>query len=591
MYTYMGSLSGITSPVNLTKIDLGDDVTFNPTAQTVTGTSGDEYTNLINWYKGYDIANLNGGLDNTTTQRKRLGGALHSRPILINYGYTGDIKNAAKPANQTNYVFFSTLEGTLHALNANTGEEVFSFIPGEKLARLKELFINPASALPEFGMDLTWVSYRKDGDSTGQISGAKDKIWLYGGMRMGGDDYFALDVTNINAPKLMFAIDGGAAGTKYARMGQTWSEPVITSIYVEGKPQKVMIFGGGYDTKHENHNLTLPFATVDKGNQVYIVDAEKGTLLWMTSGNTADAADKYMADMKFSIPSSPKAIDLDGDGVTDVLYVGDLGGQVFRIDLDKKATTKADIAKRVVLLAKVGQTETATLANQRRFYEPPAVAMFKDTSGQRFATVVMGSGYRSRPLNTITKERFFTFFDKDVARTNLLTMPDTDLQAVITTSTLAPLDLTSPIVQQNGVDVTNKRGWYIDYPESGEKSLASGFIYSERLVFSTYSPVQSVTSNCSPVKGQTNMYVFCMPYGKLCPTTTAANGFDGYKKSNTMAGLGGEPQLMLVEKDDGTLGLTVLLGTTPDASVFSDTSAGGAQLVPIKKWREKTQKD
>ncbi|MBK8325976.1 MAG: hypothetical protein IPL02_02575 [Moraxellaceae bacterium] len=129
----------------------------------------------------------------------------------------------------------------------------------------------------------------------------------------------------------------------------------------------------------------------------------------MTSGNTADSADKYMPDMKFSIPSSPKAIDLDGDGVTDVIYVGDLGGQVFRIDLDKKAKTKADIAKRVVLLAQVGQTETATLANQRRFYEPPAVAMFKDTAGQRFATVVMGSGYRSLPLNTITDERFLRF--------------------------------------------------------------------------------------------------------------------------------------------------------------------------------------
>ncbi|MBK8325977.1 MAG: hypothetical protein IPL02_02580 [Moraxellaceae bacterium] len=106
-------------------------------------------------------------------------------------------------------------------------------------------------------------------------------------------------------------------------------------------------------------------------------------------------------------------------------------------------------------------------------------------------------------------------------------------------------------------------------------------------MFSTYSPVQSVTSNCSPVKGQTNMYVFCMPYGKLCPTTTAANGFDGYKKSNTMAGLGGEPQLMLVEKDDGTLGLTVLLGTTPDASVFHDLDAGGAKLVPSKNGAKK----
>ena len=58
-----------------------------------------------------------------------------------------------------------------------------------------------------------------------------------------------------------------------------------------------------------------------------------------------------------------------------------------------------------------------------------------------------------------------------------------------------------------------------------------------------------------------------------------------------MSGLGGEPQLMLIKKDDGTLGLTVLTGTTPDASIFHDVAAGGATLVPSKKWREKTQKD
>ena len=592
MFTYTGALTKLSSPVNLTKFTTPagtPNSDFTDFAQTKLGS---DYTKVIEWYKGFKLNSLSDAVG--TSLRKRLGGALHSRPILVNYGYTGGIENADNAANQTNYVFFSTLEGTLHAIDANTGEEKFSFIPGEKLGRLKDLFLNPASALPEFGMDLTWVSYRKDYNYSGQIQttesskASNDKVWLYGGMRMGGKNYYALDVTDITTPKLMFGIEGGTG--KYKKMGQTWSEPVITDIYVAGKPKKVMIFGGGYDMKHETATLALPFADVDEGNQVYIVDAEKGDLLWKASGNTGDDADLVVADMKFSIPSSPKAIDLDGDGVTDVIYVGDLGGQVFRIDLDKKAVANAGIAKRVRLIAKVGQTESATLANQRRFYEPPAVATFKDSAGQLFATVAMGSGYRSRPLNAITDERFYTFFDKDVVKPNLMAMADADLQAVITTSDLAVLDLNSTTIQDEGVDTT-KKGWFIDYPEAGEKSLASGFIFSSRLVFSTYSPVQSVTSNCSPVKGQTNLYTVCMPYGKLCATTKTDPSFTGYKKSNTMAGLGGEPQLMLIKKDDGTLGYTVLTGTTLDAGIFSDLDPNSAKLVPSKKWREKSSKD
>ncbi|WP_297923916.1 PilC/PilY family type IV pilus protein, partial [uncultured Agitococcus sp.] len=592
MYTYTDALTSLSSPVSLQEIDftnLGSTTTLNTTLQGKTGTSGTEYINLMKWYQGYDISSLTS--TNTPTEaRQRLGGALHSRPILVNYGYTGELATANNADNQDNYLFFSTLEGSLHVVNAKTGEEKFTFTPGEKLATLKDLYLNPAAVLPAFGMDLTWVSYRKDTDGSGQI-GTGDKIWLYGGMRMGGDNYYALDVTNLDSPKLMFAIDGGKTGTKYARMGQTWSEPVITSIYVEGKPKRVMIFGGGYDDKHENHALALPFADIDKGNQIYIVDAEKGDLLWMASGNSTDSPDKLVDDMKFSIPSSPKALDLDSDGVADVIYIGDLGGQVFRIDLDRKATTKTNIAKRVRLIAKVGQTETANLVNQRRFYEPPAVATFKNTSGSLFAAVSMGSGYRSRPLNTVTDERFYTFFDYDVTKPNLLSLEDSALQAVITHADLDLLDMNAAATQQNGVGQT-KKGWYVDFPESGEKALASGFIFKEKLVFSSYSPTASSTTNCTPVKGKTNLYTMCMPYGKMCwAAGSEPTGFNNYKKSNIMAGLGGEPQLILTKNPStGANELNVLVGTSVDKGIFAGITAGSAQLVPTKKWREKTKK-
>ena len=59
---------------------------------------------------------------------------------------------------------------------------------------------------------------------------------------MGGDNYYALDATSLTAPKLLFAVDGGTG--KYANMGQTWSQPVVTTVKISGANKKVLVFGG-----------------------------------------------------------------------------------------------------------------------------------------------------------------------------------------------------------------------------------------------------------------------------------------------------------------------------------------------------------
>lgn len=575
MFTYMGALTAKNTA--LTPIDLTSN-SFNTAAKTATGVSdNDVYMNLMNWYRGYDISSLYDGLKTPSTERKQIGAALHSEPVLVNYGFTGDLSQANNPDNQKNYVFFSTLEGTLHAIDGKTGQEKFSFIPGEKLGTLKDRFDNPTSVNPEFGMDSTWTVYRKDADFSNQIGGGGDKVYLYGGMRMGGSNYYALNVTNVNAPSLLFAIQGGTG--KYQNMGQTWSQPILGIVKVGGVKKTVIAFGGGYDPRHETANQI--FTGNDKGNQVYIVDAFTGDLLWSASGNSTDTPDSYVTDMKFSIPTSPEMVDVNGDGVADAIYFGDLGGQVFRVDLDSKAATGAALAKRVRLLAKVGQTENATTANQRRFYEPPAVATFKDTSGNRFAAVALGSGYRSRPLNVVTNERFFVLFDKDVTRPDILSATDSTLQTVITTPDIAFLDMSSNAVQTNGVDVTNKKGWYINLAQAGEKSLSAGTIFKSQLLFSTYSPTVSGASNCSPVTGQTNLYKFCMPYGKLCAGET------NYATSNVTLGLAGKPQL-LVTQDPTTQNYSVspIIGTKIIAPL--STGDGKPFLESSKKWREKT---
>jgi len=591
IFTYLGGLGSRNVP--LSPMTFG--TTFDNNAKTAMGlstsSSSDDikYKNLINWYKGYSIPDLLTYVDvstGTVGDRKTIGAPLHSQPVLINYGFLSSATGAqlSDPDYQKNYVFFSTITGTLHGFDARSGAEVFNFIPGEKLNTLEAQFENDAQLIPEFGMDSTWTYYREDKDLNGQINSG-DKVYLYGGMRMGGSNYYALNLTSLTSPTLLFAIQGGSTG--FTRMGQTWSQPVITTIRLGGYSRKVMIFGGGYDPRHETAGQM--FSGEDLGNQIYIVDAFTGEKLWSASGTASDSASITVSDMKFSIPSSVKAIDTNGDGFTDNLYFGDLGGQVFRIDFNKTPTSTSNLVKRVRLIAKVGQTGgTADALNQRRFYEPPASGLFTDSASRKFVTVALGSGYRSHPLNIQTDDHFFVLFDYDVMRSDLLTLTATQealaeasggLQAVITKANLAQLTDSSTA----GADVTNKKGWFYDFTASGEKVLTKADINQTRLEFLTYLPVTG-NSNCSPVVGRSRAYSMCLPNGSICVAGQTSRLVD----DNVMSGISGSPQTLIIRSSSGDGTLTSILNRGSDFSLGSDQRII-PKIWPTKRWREKTR--
>ncbi|MFW1786628.1 hypothetical protein ACG9XL_19915, partial [Acinetobacter nosocomialis] len=81
---------------------------------------------------------------------------------------------------------------------------------------------------------------------------------------------------------------------------------------------------------------------------------DNGKLLWWASAKatTAQGAEAYTQsdNLKYSVVSEIRTEDRNGDGLIDHLYFGDLGGQLFRIDLDNTATTNANFAKPPQLL-------------------------------------------------------------------------------------------------------------------------------------------------------------------------------------------------------------------------------------------------
>ena len=74
--------------------------------------------------------------------------------------------------------------------------------------------------------------------------------------------------------------------------------------------------------------------------------------------------------MDWAVPGGVSVVDLDFDGFADYLYFADLGGQIFRVNLDNGNDGAAGLVEGVTRLASLAGSGTA---EHRRFYEAPAV--------------------------------------------------------------------------------------------------------------------------------------------------------------------------------------------------------------------------
>ena len=164
-----------------------------------------------------------------------------------------------------------------------------------------------------------------------------DKKYIYVGMRRGGNNYYAVDVTNKTDPKIVFTINGGEGD--YLKMGQSWSRPTITKVKIGSIVKDVMIIGAGYD---ESQDAKVNRSEDSIGNAVYIIDANTGELLWSASNAGADLT---VTEMNYSIPARISVIDRDNDGLADHMYVADMGGQIFRFDIYNGKSTSNLLAK------------------------------------------------------------------------------------------------------------------------------------------------------------------------------------------------------------------------------------------------------
>jgi type IV pilus assembly protein PilY1 len=636
----------------------------------------------------------------SAAELRQVGAVMHSTPVLLTQSgkitfvpaqaakeaVPATATEPAQPAvaaraayndttNRDDYILFGTTQGVLHVVKAgksdeittvgNTaGQEVFAFVPQEMLTAQGKAFLDPPQTVVEgsttngmnnlyYGVDGAWTAHTEyvynNADETFKVydtSSKYGKQWVYGGLRMGGRSYYALDLTNIantasNNPVIKFRInpvtsrvDGFATPadqtTRYAnlaKMGQSWSKPTIANVQWKGKRRLVMFVGGGYDPGYETFNYnqdsvaqnTTTGTGAGIGAGVYMFDANTGEFLWSSydAVKTPAVAGKTLIgdgdELKYSVVSQIKGVDRDGDGDVDHLYFGDLGGQVFRVDLNSTHSASDTAANYVKQITRIYNGHVADGVSPR-FYEMPAFTVYQGTGGL-YAVISIGSGNRSTPLlgkkvntayivagetdalnTSLTNDAIYNIYDKAVTDTDpaAVTLPTSPTQSNLYELTNANRELnaiaagqTAPANLAANNENSTYKGWYYAFASSTnrkavEKVQGDLIAIDNDLYVSTFDAEGvGTTESCGAgIYGNSRAHRFCMPYGQCVNGDTVA--------SNTLVlGKG----LLGITMGPGTSGadrrIIAPLGSLPSGNKITVTTYGAANKLIPQSWYEK----
>lgn len=466
------------------EIDLGSKTVYGGTSGLSAANQATEFTRLVDWVRGSDNINPSderGPGAGVTVRPSIHGDVIHSRPVAIDFGGSHGV-----------VLFYGDNHGHLHAIKGKTdtatggGSELWSFVAPEFFPKLARLRANlPALLTPVTPGGIDPAPIRKDYFWDGSISAYQDrltdpanpKVYLYITARRGGRFIYALDVSDPTTPKFLWKIDPNTSG--FSNLGQTWSAPAVTKV--PGQTDPVMIFGGGYPGDYQNGATDIcedadgsrnhTTAPCDRGRGVYVVNAKTGALIKHISGTGVSArvgASETTVDMDYAIPSDVYFMDSDFDGLSDRLYVGDLGGRVWRMELSSANSNDW----KAYLLSALGTTGKV-------FFRP---AVIQQTA---YTGVLVGTGDREKPLKTDSTDGFYAI--KDTSPAVLLST------SAWASSTAANLCLKNAAGECSSGSETY--GWRIPLAQ-GEKVINSPRVAFGIVNFATNIPKANTASQC-----------------------------------------------------------------------------------------------
>ncbi|EMS5659900.1 pilus assembly/adherence protein PilC, partial [Neisseria gonorrhoeae] len=362
----------------------------------------------------------------------------------------GDIVNSPIVA-VGGYLATSANDGMVHLFKRNgtdqRGYELkLSYIPGtmerkdiegnnSDLAKELRAFAEKGYVGDRYGVDGGFVLRRITDDQDRQ-----KHFFMFGAMGLGGRGAYALDLSKINenypAAAPLFDVKNG---DKNGKNGKNRVE--VELGYTVGTPQIGKIRNGKYAAFLASGYAAKDIASQENKTALYVYDLENG------SGSLIK---KIEAPGGKGGLSSPTLVDKDLDGIVDIAYAGDRGGNMYRFDLSNSDSSKWS--------AKV------IFEGDKPITSAPAVSRLADKR-----VVIFGTGSDLSEEDVVdTKEQYiYGIFDDDKPTVNVKVTNGTAgglLEQVLS-------EENKTLFLNKGSDGSGSKGWVVKLKEGGRVTV------------------------------------------------------------------------------------------------------------------------
>lgn len=350
-------------------------------------------------------------------------------------------------------IFVGSNNGMLHAFNAKTGAEEFAYVPyniSHKLDKLAEhdyqhdYYVDGSPKAMDVYLNNGW------------------KTILIGSTGLGGRSVFALDVSNPGG----FNTNSVLWEYTHNDLGYGVNHPTIARLK-NGK--WYALFGNGY-----NSSSNIP--------KLFLVELSTGQATVVSASVSSGSGANGLADVT--------PVDLNGDRVTDVVYAGDLHGNMHKFDLTDVGNnlSASDVATSIIFTAADSSGRRQPITSRPEVSGHPdqgAVMVFFGT-GQYFldGDDIVG--------NSPQIQTFYGIVDRGgsaVTRSQLLE------QTIVSEKeeSYGGRTYQTRQISKNSNLEKSVNGWYLDlviqaHPAIGERVVSASSVQGGRVRFMTFTP-------------------------------------------------------------------------------------------------------
>lgn len=302
-----------------------------------------------------------------------------AKPFRVRDSRQGDIVNSNvwfvdKPASNFSFkgyksfvsahkgrlpmIYVGGNDGMLHGFSAVDGEEKIAYVPKAVIPELPKLS-DPAYAHRYY---VDGSPFTGDVNFAGPTAAPDWRTLLVGSLGAGGKGYFILDVTEpggkSGTPATTFTTSNAenlvvmdrtlhpaaplTAGSDDEDIGHIFVPPVMddtnpfktSQITLMNDDRWAVIMGNGYNSKNERPVLLIQ----------YLDGAKELKKIVATGNQTVTGVPADDVNVTGNGLSAPKPVDINSDGKTDVVYAGDLKGNLWKFDLTSSTPSVWSVA-------------------------------------------------------------------------------------------------------------------------------------------------------------------------------------------------------------------------------------------------------